>query len=75
MRNGCSAAGFSTDDLLADVGMTYYSLHDTPAASADEEEQEEEEEVVDRGGGGVVVDIVQTAARLELPGGPSGYVS
>ena len=26
--DGCPAAGFSTDDLLADVGMTYYISHD-----------------------------------------------
>ena len=35
--NGCPAAGFSTGDLLADVGMTYYSLHDHRAASAEVE--------------------------------------
>ena len=36
---------------LADVGMTYYSLHDSRALSAEEEEREEGEEVVARGGG------------------------
>ena len=35
--NGCPAAGFSTGDLLADVDMTYYILHDAQAASAEVE--------------------------------------
>ena len=33
--DGCPAAGFSTEDLLADVGMTYYISHDNQAASAE----------------------------------------
>ena len=41
--NGCPAAGFSTGDLLADVGMTYYKQHESRAASAEEEEREEED--------------------------------
>ena len=45
--NGCPAAGFSTGDLLADVGMTSYSLHDAQALSAEVEEREEGEEVVE----------------------------
>ena len=54
--NGCPAAGFSTEDLLADVGMTYYISHDNEAATglfslAEVVEREEEEEVVARGGG------------------------
>ena len=58
--NGCPAAGLSTEDLLADVGMTYYNLHDNQAASAEVVEREEGEEVVARGGGDDEVVVEQT---------------